>query len=235
MLSLVLLSLGTFFLLDLIFVEEVGFFTGQGISTLIRYSNPSIPAYLLMAPLVYEKINRNKKAILAAALILLTAVSFTQYTTLVQTNLSLPYNAMSFGHEFGPMVARDYFLNETRSTNATAFISNDWKAGQLYLADIPNLNVHPTYLDPLPVTEKQFEQMHLTTYYILSAGALNPSNMSQTIASLGLQNPPPYISGAYDLLYNRTPPSVDGYTITSSHTVFSNPTGHMIKVTVSWA
>jgi hypothetical protein len=234
LLSVVLLGLGTVFLLDVLFVQQTGFFTGQGLSTLIRYANPSVTAYVLIAPFVYEKISRNKRLIIAVLLIVLVAASFGEYSHLSQTNLSLPYNAMSFGNKYGPLVARDYFL-QLQGANTTAFISEDWKAGQLYLRDIPGLSAYPTFLQPVPINESQFVQMHLTSYYILSAGTLDPKNMTTTILSLGLSPPfPAYVLEPYEKVYNQTVQSVDGYTVTSANIVFASPTGNLIKVSVSW-
>ena len=234
LLSVVLLGLGTVFLLDVLFVQQTGFFTGEGLSTLLRYSNPSVTAYVLIAPFVYEKLSRNQRVIIAALLIVLVVVSFGEYSQLSQTNLSLPYNAMSFGNQYGPLVARDYFL-QLHGAKTTAFISVDWKAGQLYLRDISGLNVYPTLLQPAPISEEQFVQMHLTSYYILSAGTLNPKNLTTTIFSLGLSPPfPAFILEPYQRVYNQTVQSTDGYTVTAANVVFASPTGNMIRVNVTW-
>jgi hypothetical protein len=234
-LSVVLLGLATVFLLDVLFVQSTGFFTGQGLSTLIRYANPSVTAYVLIAPFVYEKLSRNRRIIIAALLIVLVVAGFGEYSHLSQTNLSLPYNAMGFGNKYGPLVARDYFLS-FHGTTTTAFISADWKAGQLYLRDISGLSIYPTFAQPNPINESQFVQMHLPSYYILSAGTLNPTNVTTTILSLGLSPPfPAFILEPYEKVYNQTVQSVDGYTVTAAKVVFASPSGNMLMVNVSWS
>lgn len=233
--ALVILGLGAFLILDLLFVTQIGFFTGQGLSTLLRYSNPSVPAYLVLASVVYERLNRNRRVVVAAILIVLVVASFGTYTRLSQTNLYLPYNVMDFSHPYGPMVARNYLVSNMHGSNTTVFVSFDWKAGQLYLADIPGLNVYPKFVNPQQLTDTQFESLHPTSYYILSAGPVTPGNTNLTISSLGLPNPPPaFITEAYQAVLNQTVTPADGFVITSAHLILNSPTGSMIQVTGKW-
>lgn len=211
------------------------FYTTQGISTLIRYSSPSILAYILLAPAFYEKLQKNRLKIVGILLVGFTLVSIGAFSSLAQTNLGLTYSAFSFGHEFGPLEARQYLNSNASALHPSlAYISWDWKAGQLYLLNIPGLTVYPTFSD-LNVNQTQFINYHPESFFILAAAPL-ASDVNDSFATLGLTAPPSFLQQTFDVFYNQTSSiQQTTYHITTIKTIFNSPTGYLLKVYVSWS
>jgi hypothetical protein len=236
---LALLSLGTFYFIVLLVYNTSEFLTGQGISYLIRLTNPTIPAFVLLAPFVVEKLSERRLKILAILLVVVTAGTAGFYITSVQSNFALPYNVLDFSHPSAQLVARNYLVQNTGNTSSTVVVlSWDWPAAQLYLKGISNLVLFPTFRDS-DFSENRFEALRPDVFYILSEAPLhwdNTSSITSNVHALTAYDPPVYMSVAYATVFKigYVNPATTPFIIDSAYVVFSSPTGHMLKVHVSW-
>lgn len=211
------------------------FFLGEGASTLIRFSSPTVIAYLLFSPFFFERLSGRQRKIFTVVLVGFTVASFGVYSQVTQSNLRLPYNALSFDQKYGPLLAREYFTsNMHQKDSTTVFIAWDWKVGQVYLYGLPGVHFYPSIFQPY-ISEDVFLQLRPTEFYVLSAGPLQ-TTVNGSIFTLGLVAPPNFISEIYSKVHNQTYVSVDNpYAITSVKLLFNVPTGHLLKVNVQWS
>lgn len=235
--SLVLLALtglACFAIVSLQYSASAQFYTSTGLSTLVRYANPTVTAYVLIAPFAYEKFGANKMKILALTLVGFTVVGFGAYSTITQTNLSLPFNAFEFGHQYEPLTARNYLLaNVPSSSHMLIYISWDWKVGQLYLLGIPGLTVYPTFLQPY-VNDSALVALRPSSFYVMGAAPLS-DNANASVATLGLTNPPPFLMEALEAAFKQPiQTGAPGYQVTSATVIYNEATGYLMKVNVAW-
>src|SRR3989442_347647 len=176
-LFIILVSLGTFY--GAVFTQfyQIHFYLTQGLSNLVRLTNTALPAYLLLSPVLYEKLSERRIKLLAVILITLTAGSAGAYVTVLQTNFQLPYNVMDFSHQNATLEARNYLLrNSSANTPTVVFLLLAWHGGELYLRDIPGIVIYPSIQNPNYISEAQdsnytealFMRLHPTTFYVFS-------------------------------------------------------------------
>ena len=248
-LFIILVSLGTFY--GAVFTQfyQIHFYLTQGLSNLVRLTNTAIPAYLLLSPILYERLSEKRIKLLAVILITLTAGSAEAYATVVQTNLQLPYNVIDFSHQTATLEARNYLLrNASVDTPTVVFLLLAWHGGELYLRDIPGIAMYPSIQNPNYLTEARdsnytealFIRLHPTTFYVFSESTLSAWNASAPLSS-NVQNIMSYqsvfLDKTYGTLFHADTSSYGStpYSITSDQIVFSSPTGHLLKVHVRWS
>ena len=247
-LFIILVSLGTFY--GAVFTQfyQIHFYLTQGLSNLIRLTNTALPAYLLLSPVLYEKLSEKRIKLLAVILITLTAGSAGAYVTVLQTNFQLPYNVMDFSHQNATLEARNYLLrNSSAGTPTVVFLLLAWHGGELYLRDIPGIVIYPSIQDPNYIAEAQdsnytealFIRLHPTTFYVFSESTLSVWNASAPLSSnvqqiMSYQSV--FLDKTYGTLFHADTSSYGRtlYTLKSDQIVFSSPTGHLLKVDVSW-
>lgn len=230
-----LAGLGCFAVVALQYSESSLFYTSTGLSTLVRYANPTVTAYVLLSPFVYSRIGRNKMKILGVVLVGFTIVGFGAYSTITQSNLSLPFNAFAFNHQYEPVTARSYLLAHVPpSGNTLIYISWDWKVGQLYLLNIPGLTVYPTFLQPY-VNDSALVAERPSSFYVMGSYPLF-DNANASVVTLGLSTAPPFLMQALEAAFNQPPtqPAAAGYRVTSASVIYNEPTGYLMKVNLMW-
>lgn len=252
LLIIILLSLGTFYGSAIFFYNQVHFLLTQGLSLLIRLSNTAVPAYVLLAPSVYQRLSERKIKILAVVLVILTAGAGGFYVSAVQTGLGLPFYILDFGHQNSPLLARNYFLQNPVNESTLVVLSWDWDGAQLYLNDIPGIKMYPTLNNVSETIKQNFTATMIANYtdsvflstrpavfYVLSEISLSNWNPADGLSS-NVQHIMDYQSlfliKTFGVLYHidtshyqQTP-----YIIDSVQVIFSSPTP-FLKVNVSWS
>ncbi len=247
---LMILSLGTFFGAAVFFYNQFNFYIAQGLSNLIRLSNTTIPAYLLLAPVLYERLGKRTIKVVAVILVIFTLGSAGFYVTAVQTNFQLPYNVLDFNHVNSTLEARNYLIsNVGGNTTTPVFVSGGWEGGELYLLGIPGVVLYPqgnvpsvfdfSQLLNLSYTNGLFIRYHPTVFYVVSEISLSNWNPNATLATnvqrvMGYQTP--FLYKTFGQLFHADASSYgpEPYSIDSVQVIFSSPTGYLLKVHASW-
>lgn len=181
--ALVLLSLGSYLVVSYILSPDPSYLTLQHYSTILRFSDTSLPAYFLLAPFAYSAIARRPRylVLLGAGLVVFTLLSIPAYEAYASSNLDLPANPFALSYRTPEVMIRNYI--SSHQSDAPFYImglSNatfaDWwfTPGNTYLKGV---HLYP-YLN-----QSSFVNRRWTVFYVVG------SSTSQLSGSL------PYIFG----------------------------------------
>jgi hypothetical protein len=217
---IVLLALGSYLFVSFIFSPDPTYLSFQHFSTIIRFSDTAIPAYLLGAPFVFAALARRGRSLtfLAILLVAFLVVAIPVYQVFAASNLGLGGNPFALSYRTPGVEIRDFVYANPSGAPFYIMAPPDafwtWTPGSGHLASVHFF---------LYLNESQFVKQHWSTFYLYGGGT---SSLTQAV---------PYLGQAIEALPTNSSANSQPFQVTGRQVIFDDQGGLLMKIQVSWA
>ena len=248
----------TFFIILLAPAEFPNFYLTQGLSLLVRFSQPFVLVGLIVFPLMIDRLGHRRLLAILVVLVLIGGSQASLHSVQSQSGELAGYNVLSL-IPAGSLQALQYFQVHP---NSTVIIAWDWNTGNLLLSGVPGLITYPPHtnapgVNTVTLEDDAFVGLHLSEFYLFIPTTVYSYNVTDSIINMGLQGKTVFVYNSLCYLaetssylaqatHTTEPPIVNPavgevgcgysapYTVTSTNVIVNSSTGSLIRVGVHW-
>lgn len=206
----------------------------RSLSTIIRYSQLSVPAYFLSVPFFFQKLNKRFTIALFIILMVFSLSAAGTYSQYLQSHLSdgYPYSSgqQIFTLDYRTPFARlrDDIISSHRKNVvvlAEADMHSDYDNTTMFWSMVPGTDVLPPVKFYPYLSETQFISMKFTEFYIYSEGY----NATERVIAKA-----PYLASFINGNSSDSPSPSSLYQVEKVETVHRGTDGFLIFVRLRW-